>query len=178
MPGTIGGAFIVDYLGPKNTMITGLLAQAVIGFIMSGAYKPLQDHIAAFAVIYGIFLSFGEMGPGNCLGLLASKSGPTAVRGQFYGTAAAVGKIGAFVGTWAFPPMISAFSEGGKNPARGNTGPFWVGSGLAILSALVTYFFIKPLSHDGMHAEDLAVRSPSLLLLYPYLILILTFFSM
>lgn len=39
MPGTLGGAFAVDYLGPKNTMITGLLIQAVIGFIMSGLYK-------------------------------------------------------------------------------------------------------------------------------------------
>jgi hypothetical protein len=39
-------------------------------------------------------------GPGNCLGLLAGKSGPTAVRGQYYGFAAAVGKVGAFVGTW------------------------------------------------------------------------------
>jgi len=39
-------------------------------------------------------------GPGNCLGLLASKTSPTAVRGQFYGAAAAIGKIGAFVGTW------------------------------------------------------------------------------
>jgi len=29
MPGTIGGAFIVDYLGPKWTMITGLLVQSI-----------------------------------------------------------------------------------------------------------------------------------------------------
>jgi len=39
----------------------------------------------------------GEAGPGDCLGLLASKLWPTAVRGQMYGVAAAVGKIGAFV---------------------------------------------------------------------------------
>jgi hypothetical protein len=39
-------------------------------------------------------------GPGNCLGLLAAKTGPTAVRGQYYGVAAAIGKVGAFVGTW------------------------------------------------------------------------------
>ena len=51
-------------------------------------------------VVYGIFLSFGELGPGNCLGMLAAKSGPTAVRGKFYGIAAAIGKIGAFGGTW------------------------------------------------------------------------------
>jgi hypothetical protein len=74
--------------------------QAIFGFIMSGLYSHLKRHIAGFAVIYGIFLSFGEVGPGNCLGLLASKSGPTAVRGQFYGVAAAIGKVGAFAGTW------------------------------------------------------------------------------
>ena len=56
MPGTIGGSFIVDYLGPKWTTvlefieisgypfdleheISGLLFQAFIGFIMSGLYK-------------------------------------------------------------------------------------------------------------------------------------------
>ena len=60
----------------------------------------MTKHIGAFAVVYGIFLSFGELGPGNCLGMLAAKTGPTAVRGQFYGIAAAIGKIGAFVGTW------------------------------------------------------------------------------
>ncbi|QRW03638.1 Sugar (and other) transporter [Ceratobasidium sp. AG-Ba] len=152
IPGTVIGAFVVDLLGPKYTMITGLLCQAVIGFGMSGGYVHLQKHIAGFAVLYGIFLSFGELGPGNCLGLLASKSGPTAVRGQFYGVAAAIGKVGAFVGTWAFPPMIDAF--GGSTSTRGNTGPFWVGSGLAVFSALVTLFFIRPLSHDGMQDED------------------------
>jgi len=159
MPGTIIGAFCVDFLGPKYTQITGLLLQAVIGFIMSGAYKQLTVTPAAFAVVYGIFLSFGEFGPGNCLGLLAAKSGPTAVRGQFYGVAAAIGKVGAFVGTWAFPPMIAAFSRHGTDPDRGNTGPFWVGSAIAILSALVTFLWIHPLSHDGMEAEDIAFRA-------------------
>lgn len=108
MPGTIIGAFVVDILGPKNTMILGLLCQAVIGFIMSGAYVQLSQHIGAFAVVYGIFLSFGELGPGNCLGLLAGKSGPTAVRGQYYGAAAAIGKIGAFVGTWGMLFLLSS----------------------------------------------------------------------
>jgi sugar phosphate permease len=137
-------------------MITGLLLQAVIGFIMSGAYAKLTNNIAAFAVVYGLFLSFGELGPGNCLGLLASKTSPTAVRGQYYGAAAAIGKVGAFIGTWAFPPIIDAF--GGPSSNRGNTGPFWIGSGLAILSALITFFFIQPVTADGMEAEDREFR--------------------
>jgi len=152
VPGTVIGAFVVDYFGPKNTMIFGLVAQAIVGFIMSGLYEKLTKHIGAFAVIYGIFLSLGEVGPGNNLGLLASKTGPTAVRGQYYGIAAAIGKVGAFVGTWAFPPIIKAF--GGEESTRGNTGPFWIGSGLALLSALITFFFVKPLTADGMAKED------------------------
>jgi hypothetical protein len=73
---------------------------------MSGLYKHLTHNIGAFAVVYGIFLSFGEFGPGNCLGLLAAKTGPTAVRGKFYGLAAAAGKVGAFVGTWGMSMSI------------------------------------------------------------------------
>jgi len=157
IPGTLIGAFIVDSLGPKYTMILGLVGQAIVGFIMSGLYVKLTEHIAAFAVVYGIFLSLGEVGPGNNLGLLASKTGPTAVRGQYYGIAAAIGKVGAFVGTWAFPPIIDAF--GGAETTRGNTGPFWIGSGLAILSALITFFFIKPLTADGMAREDEQFRA-------------------
>ncbi|KAG2128164.1 major facilitator superfamily domain-containing protein [Suillus cothurnatus] len=156
IPGTVVGAFVVDLLGPKVTMITGLLAQAVIGFIMSGLYTQLSQHVGAFAVVYGIFLSFGEFGSGNCLGVLAAKSGPTAVRGQYYGIAAATGKIGAFIGTWAFPAMITNF--GGSSSPKGNTGPFWVGSGLAILSATIVYFFVIPLDHDGMKEEDAKFR--------------------
>ena len=138
-------------------MLLGLVGQAIVGFIMSGLYGKLTEHIAAFAVVYGIFLSLGEVGPGNNLGLLASKSGPTAVRGQYYGIAAAIGKVGAFVGTWAFPPIITAF--GGADTTRGNTGPFWIGSGLAVLSALIVFLFVKPLTTDGMAKEDVEFRA-------------------
>ena len=81
-----------------GSQIIGLLVQAIIGFIMSGAYMPLERHVATFVVVYSIFLSFGELGPGNCLGLLAAKSGPTAVRGHIYGVAAAFEKVAAFIG--------------------------------------------------------------------------------
>jgi hypothetical protein len=52
--------------------------------------------------------------------------------------------------------MITDF--GGSSSAKGNTGPFWVGSGLAILSALIVYFLVTPLDHDGMKEEDAKVR--------------------
>jgi len=157
MPGTLIGAFVVDWLSPKYTMIAGLLLQALFGFVLSGTYTHLKNNIAGFAVMYGLFLTFGEFGPGNCLGLIAAKSGPTAVRGQFYGIAAAVGKVGAFVGTYAFTPLVDRF--GGPNSDRGNSGPFFVGSGLAIISALIIFVFVHPMTADGMLREDQDFRT-------------------
>lgn len=48
---------------------------SVVGFNMSGLYAGLTEHIAAFTVVHGIFLSHREVGRGNNIGLLASKSG-------------------------------------------------------------------------------------------------------
>lgn len=56
-----------------------------------------------------------------------------------------------------FPVMIKDF--GGSGSAKGNTGPFFVASGLAILSAIIVYFLVTPLDHDGMKEEDAKVRN-------------------
>jgi hypothetical protein len=37
---------------------------------------------------------------------------------------------------------------------QGNTGPFWIGSGFALLSALIVFVGVRPLEHDGMLDED------------------------
>lgn len=158
VPGTIIGSFVSDIIGPKYCMILGLLCQAVIGFGMSGGYNSLtQNSVAGFAVLYGIFLSFGELGPGNNLGLLASKAiGPTAARGQLYGVAAAVGKVGAFVGSYTFPQIINSFEN--KSKYLGDTGVFWVGSALGVFSAIIVFVFIPNITPDYMAREDIEFR--------------------
>lgn len=42
---------------------------------------------------------------------------------------------------------------GGPSSDRGNSGPFFVASGLVIISALLT-LFLKPMTADGMKRED------------------------
>lgn len=51
---------------------------------MAALYPHLAQasNVAAFAVVYGIFLSMGELGPGNNIGLLAAKTCATGVRGR------------------------------------------------------------------------------------------------
>lgn len=91
IPGTIIGAFVSDWIGPRYCLALGVTLQAIVGFGMAAGYDNLAkpEHVASFVgqqvdiwlapsdgkqtddlvsfqvVIYGIFLSLGELGPGN-----------------------------------------------------------------------------------------------------------------
>lgn len=134
-----------------------LQLQSATGFLLSGFYGTLATpkYIGAFVVVYGLFLSFGELGPGNNIGLLASKTSATAIRGQYYGIAAAVGKIGAFVGTYVFPVIIT--NSGGSDTVRGNQAPFWVSSSLCVLSAGLAVL-LPHVGQDTIQKEDRMFR--------------------
>ncbi|KAM3515631.1 hypothetical protein MY11210_000809 [Beauveria gryllotalpidicola] len=150
IPGTILGAFVSDWIGPKYALIFGVSAQAIVGYIMAGVYDSISKQVAAFAVVYGIFQALGELGPGNNIGLLAAKTCATGVRGRYYGIAAAVGKIGAFVGTYAFPAIENA----GGSKTQSAQYPFWVASSLSLLSAAVAFFCLPNVGQDTISEED------------------------
>jgi hypothetical protein len=84
MPGCILGSFLSDvpWLGPKRVLAAGVILQGIVGFIMAGCYASLNhpSRVGAFVVVYGIFLTLGELGPGDNIGLVASKTSATAIR--------------------------------------------------------------------------------------------------
>lgn len=106
---------------------------------------------------FSVFLSLGEVGPGNNIGLVASKTSATAIRGQYYAVAAAWGKIGAFIGTYVFP-IIQSHAPGGADSTRGGQDPFLVSSSLCLLSAVLAFFFLPHIGQDSITAEDVKFR--------------------
>jgi hypothetical protein len=153
LPGAIFGSFTSDWMGPKLALMVFVAAQGVLGFIMSGCYEWLQEarYIGAFVVVYGIFLMLGEMGPGDNIGLIASKTCATGIRGQYYAIAAATGKIGAFAGGYAF----QALEKAGGSPDSLNYGryPFYVASALCFVSAFLV-FWLPRIDQDTIEKED------------------------
>lgn len=149
------GAPLSDRFGPRKTLVVGQVLQAIVGFIMAGCYAKLSHPsvVGAFAVVYGIFLSLGEMGPGNNIGLLAAKTCATGVRGQYYGMAAAFGKIGAFVGTYVFKHIASADGD----PIKSSQYKFYVSSSLCIFSAALA-LLLPHVSQDTITEEDAKFR--------------------
>lgn len=149
MPGAFLGALSTDYIGPRLTLVIGVFLQAIIGYIMAGLYPHLEKTIGAFVVVYGIFMTLGEFGPGDNIGLLAAKTSATPVRGVYYGIAAAIGKIGAFVGTYAFPSFQKHYPG-----VEGYQVPFWLASSMAIFAGLLALFALPPVDQEAMQRED------------------------
>ncbi|GEQ68628.1 hypothetical protein JCM33374_g2296 [Metschnikowia sp. JCM 33374] len=153
IPGAFLGGFSTDYLGPRLTLFIGLVLQGVIGMGMTAGYAHLKNHIAGFVVVYGIFLTLGEFGAGNNVGILASKTAATPIRGQYYGIAAAIGKVGAFVGTYIFPIIIR--NSGGEDSDAGIKTAFYVASGLCFFSAFLALFCCPTIGQDAIEKEDI-----------------------
>ncbi|TQN64194.1 Glycerophosphocholine permease GIT4 [Colletotrichum shisoi] len=158
IPGTMLGAPASDWLGPRYALALGVCLQAVVGFIMAGDYFNLSQPgmVGGFVVVYGVFLALGEFGPGNNIGLLAAKTCATGIRGKYYGVAAAIGKIGAFVGTWVFPYIQAAAGDDAVASAQY---PFWVSSSLCVLSAALAIFCLPHIGQDTIAIEDARYRA-------------------
>ncbi|KAI9490886.1 major facilitator superfamily domain-containing protein [Zychaea mexicana] len=155
LPGAIGGALVVDKIGRRKTLALGLFAQAIVGFILGGTYGPLSANcfpmfVVSIIIMYGIFLAFGEFGPGDCMGLNAMELFPTAVRGTGYGIAAAMGKVGATVGTLAFKPM---------QEAMGIRGPFLIGSAICFVASVAAFFLLPEVGPDFLAEQDIDFKA-------------------
>lgn len=159
MPGAILGSFVSDWIGPRNALAYGVLAQAVVGFLMAGLYSILYQpgNVGGFVVVYGIFLSLGELGPGDNIGLIASKTCATAVRGQYYGIAAATGKIGAFVGTEVLGILYNKYID--VDPVKAGQYPFFISASLCVLSAALALFLLPHIGQDTIDEEDEKFRA-------------------
>ncbi|KAH8816093.1 MFS phospholipid transporter-like protein Git1 [Xylogone sp. PMI_703] len=157
IPGAMLGGFFSDWIGPRYAVAIGVFFQGIFAFAMAAKYEVLSQpaHVAGFTVMYGIFLSLGELGPGDNIGLLASKTCATGVRGQYYAIAAATGKIGAFVGTYLFP-LIGKHGHG--NSTLSAQYQFYVSASLCIFSAFLATFCLPHVGQDTITVEDIRFR--------------------
>lgn len=92
---------------------------------------------------------------GDNIGLVASKTSATAFRGKYYAFAAAMGKVGAFIGNYLYPILVA---DAGSNKVKGNQLPFYVASSLCLLSALLAFFCLPEIGQDTIDAEDARFR--------------------
>lgn len=150
LPGVAVGAYLCDRIGRRNTMALGFSGYIVFGLTIGCAYSKIKTITPLFIIFYGLMMSVGNMGPGDMLGLVSSESFATPVRGTCYGISAAIGKVGAVVGTKAFTPIETNL---------GQKWTFIIAAICGLLGILGALFFIPHLKEDDLMMEDVKFKN-------------------
>jgi nitrate/nitrite transporter NarK len=101
--------------------------------------------LVPFLLLYGVSYFFAEFGPNTTTFVYPAEIFPVRVRATCHGIAAAAGKIGAFVGTYALTSLL---------PAIGLARTSALVAGTAVLGLLVTVTLLP--EPKGVSLEELA----------------------
>jgi MFS transporter, PHS family, inorganic phosphate transporter len=147
-PGYLVAAIAMDRIGRKPIQGLGFLfmglAFAAMALLPGGAQA-----IVPFILLYGISYFFAEFGPNTTTFVYPAEIFPARIRTTSHGITATCGKLGAFVGTFAFPLLMDRY---------GLPGAMGTVSAVAILGLLVTWALLpepKGESLEEISRDDL-----------------------
>ncbi len=106
VPGYAAAVLTMDRLGRKTIQAMGFGIMAAM-FATLAFVPGLQQAAGPFLVIYGFSFFFTEFGPNATTFVYPSEIFPVRVRTTGHGIAAAMGKLGGFLGVFLFPFLMS-----------------------------------------------------------------------
>jgi MFS family permease len=101
-PGYAVAALTMDKIGRKTIQIVGFGMMAIT-FGLLAAIPNIEKLVYPFLIIYGLSYFFTEFGPNATTFVYPSEIFPVKVRTTGHGIAAAMGKLGGFLGVFTFP---------------------------------------------------------------------------
>jgi MFS transporter, PHS family, inorganic phosphate transporter len=143
-PGYAVAALMMDRMGRKAIQIVGFGMMA-ISFAAMALILGLDKMVWPFVTIYGISFFFTEFGPNATTFVYPSEIFPVRVRTTGHGVAAAMGKIGGFVGVFTFPYFMHWHGLMAAESAAAI---------VSVLGAIVTWFLLP--ETKGKSLEELS----------------------
>ena len=128
LPGYLLAAATIDRIGRRTLQTIGfaVIAAAFLGlWLIPGATTTLVP----FLLLFGATYFFSEFGPNTTTFVYPAEIFPIRVRTTTHGIAAAAGKIGAFIGTYALTTLL---------PVIGLSKTSAIVAGVALLGLLAT----------------------------------------
>lgn len=104
-PGYVLAALSMDRLGRKGIQALGFGMMA-LAFALMALVPGIAHRTAPFVVLYGLSFFFAEFGPNTTTFVYPSEIFPVRVRTTAHGVAAAMGKLGGFLGVFLFPYLM------------------------------------------------------------------------
>lgn len=108
LPGYIVATFTIDRLGRKWIQCVGF-ALMTIAYGLIALAPSLSTLTLPFLLVYGVSYFFTEFGPNVTTFVYPAEVFPVMIRTTGHGIAAALGKVGAFLGALAFPYLLTTF---------------------------------------------------------------------
>jgi len=128
LPGYLLAAATIDRIGRKLLQSAGFAAMAA-AFAGLWLIPGATTTVLPFLLLFGATYFFSQFGPNTTTFVYPAEIFPVRVRTTSYGIAAAAGKIGAFIGTYALTALL---------PAIGLSRTSALVAGVAVLGLLAT----------------------------------------
>src|SRR5207248_11778636 len=136
LPGYIVAALTIDRMGRKRMQLLGF-AMMALSYGVLFLFPALTQITWTFLLVYGLSYFFTEFGPNVTTFVLPAEIFPVAARTTAHGIAAAVGKVGAFIGAFLFPLLLS-------NPVFRLLGALLVAAFVALARFALTFVLPEP----------------------------------
>ena len=136
LPGYIVAALTIDHIGRKRIQLTGF-AMMVLSYGVLFLFPAFTQIAWTFLLFYGLSYFFTEFGPNVTTFVLPAEIFPVEARTTAHGISAAVGKVGAFIGAFLFPLLLS-------NPAFKLPGAMGVAAIVALAGFALTFILPEP----------------------------------
>lgn len=107
LPGYIVAALTIDKLGRKAIQCLGFAMMALTYGVLA-LVPTLTQIVAPFLTLYALGYFFTEFGPNVTTFVYPAEIFPVSVRSSAHGLAASLGKVGAFIGAFAFPYLLAS----------------------------------------------------------------------
>jgi MFS family permease len=134
LPGYIFAVTKMDRVGHRRLQFIGFAVMALC-FVVLGIFPVLTTAAAPFIAIFGVSYFFTEFGPNTTTFVMPSEVFPVSMRTTGHGTAAGIGKLGAFVGVFLVPQLETSV---------GLRGMLLVAAGAAVAGYLLTTVLPEP----------------------------------
>ena len=134
VPGYLLAIVKMDRIGHRCLQFIGFAVMALC-FLALGIFPALTTTVVPFLLVFGLSYFFVEFGPNTTTFVLPSEVFPVNMRTTGHGTAAGIGKLGAFIGVFLVPQLQEHIQLRGM---------LLVAGGAAILGFLLTGLLPEP----------------------------------
>ncbi|KDO16440.1 hypothetical protein SPRG_18034 [Saprolegnia parasitica CBS 223.65] len=102
LPGYYVAVYFINRLGRRMMQLQGFCFMTLLFLILSGVWSSLQNNSTSFILLYGLSLFFSNFGPNTSTFVMPTEMFPTPIRARCHGFSAAMGKLGAAIGSYGF----------------------------------------------------------------------------